>query len=113
MDEKANLLETLLERVKDFSLTSIELIKLKTIDKVADTISEIIPLSVLAVLVASFLLFLSLGVALWLGDLLGKAFYGFFIVAGFYILLGIIIRFFLHKWIKRLIGDYFVRHILK
>lgn len=113
MDEKANLLETLLERIKDFSLTSIELIKLKTIDKVADTISEIIPLSVLAVLVASFLLFLSLGVALWLGDLLGKAFYGFFIVAGFYILLGIIIRFFLHKWIKRLIGDYFVRHILK
>lgn len=113
MDEKAKLLETLLDRAKDYTVTTIELIKLKTLDKVADTISTVIPLAVVIVLVASFWLFLSLGVALWLGDMLGKTFYGFFIVAGFYILLGIVIHFFLHKWIKRLIGDYFVKHMLK
>jgi hypothetical protein len=56
---------------------------------------------------------MNVGIALWLGELLGKVFYGFFAVAAFYILIGIIIHFFLNKWIKRLIGDYFIKRILK
>jgi hypothetical protein len=58
-------------------------------------------------------LFLNLGVALWLGEILGKQFYGFFVVAGFYIVLGLILHFFLHDWVKKIVGDYFVRNILK
>jgi fatty acid desaturase len=113
MDEKAKLLESLLESAKEYSKTSLELIKLKIIDKVADSLSSAIPLSVVIVLFASFLLFLSVGLAFWLGDLTGRIFYGFFIVSGFYILLAVIIHFFLHKRIKGVIGDYFVRQLLK
>lgn len=112
MDEKA-LLESLLESVKEYGETSIELIRLKIIDKVTDVISSAIPLSVVIILFATFLLFLSIGAAFWLGDLTGKVFYGFFIVAGFYIFLAIIIHFFLHKGIKRRLGDYFVKNMLK
>ncbi len=32
----------------------------------------------------------NIGVAIWLGDLLGKLYYGFFIVAGFYLFVSFI-----------------------
>jgi hypothetical protein len=113
MDENANLLELLVERATDYGKTSVELVKLKALDKTADLVSAIIPLSVFILLISTFLLFLNLGIAFWLGEILGKVFYGFFIVAAFYILTGLIIRVFLNKWIKRLVGDYFIKRILK
>lgn len=113
MEENANLLELLLERATDYGKTSVELVKLKAIDKTTDLVSSIIPLSVFILLISASLLFLNLGIAFWLGEILGKVFYGFFIVAAFYIIMGLIIRVFLNKWIKRLVGDYFIKRILK
>jgi hypothetical protein len=113
MEDNPNLLETLLERASEYGKTSIELAKLKTLDKTTDIISSFIPLSVVIILFVSCLLFLNLGLALWLGELLGKTFYGFFMVPAFYGFLGIIIHFFMHKWIKKLVGNYFIIHVLK
>jgi hypothetical protein len=113
MEENAKLLETLLERATEYGQTSIELVKLKTLDKTTDIVSSFIPLSVVILLIVSFLLFLNVGIAFWLGEILGKTFYGFFIVAAFYFLTGILIHFFLHKWIKKLVGDYFIKSLLK
>jgi hypothetical protein len=76
-------------------------------------VSTLVPHSVVFVLIATFVLFLNLGLALWLGDILGKTFYGFFVVAAFYILAGIIIHFFMHKWVKKLVGNYFIKQMLK
>jgi len=113
MEENTKLLESLLEKASEYGKTSLELVKLKSIDKTADVVSTIVPHSVVFVLVASFMLFLNLGLALWLGDILGKMFYGFFVVAAFYILTGLIIHFFLHNPIKKLVGNYFIKHVLK
>jgi hypothetical protein len=113
MEENTKLLESLLEKASEYGKTSLELVKLKSLDKTADVVSTMIPHSVVFILAASFMLFLNLGIALWLGDILGKMFYGFFVVAAFYILTGLIIHFFMHKWIKKLVGNYFVKHMLK
>jgi hypothetical protein len=113
MEENTRLLESLLEKASDYGKTSFELVKLKTIDKTADVVSTMVPHSVVFVLIASFMLFLNLGLALWLGDVLGKTFYGFFVVAAFYILAGLVIHFFLHDTIKKLVADYFIKHVLK
>jgi len=113
MEDNTNLLDSLLERAGDYGKTSLELVKLKTIYKTTDIVSTFIPHSIVFVLIASFMLFLNLGLAFWLGEILGKTFYGFFVVSGFYIITGIIIHFFMHKWFKRLIGDYFIKHVLK
>jgi hypothetical protein len=59
------------------------------------------------------MLFFNLGLALWLGEILGEIFYGFFIVAGFYVITGIVIHFFMHKWFKRIVADYFIKRVLK
>ena len=94
MEDNSKLLETLLDRATDYGKTSFELLKLKTLDKTTDAISSAIPHSVVFVLIASFMLFLNLGLALWLGEILGKMFYGFFVVAGFYAVTAIVITFF-------------------
>jgi hypothetical protein len=113
MEDNSKLLESLLDKAKEYGITTFELAKLKAIDKAGDIVSSFVPSFIFLILMATFLLFLNLGVALWLGEILEKTFYGFFIVAGFYIILGLVIRFFLHDWFKRMVGDYFVKHILK
>jgi len=113
MEDNTKLLESLLERATEYGKTSYELVKLKALDKTTDVVSSLIPHSVVVIFIASFMLFLNLGLALWLGDILGKIFYGFFVVAGFYVITGIIIHFFMHKWFKRLVSNYFIRHVLK
>lgn len=113
MEDNTKLLESLLERATDFGKTSLELVKLKTLDKSTDIVSSLVPNSIVFVLIVTFMLFLNLGLALWLGDILGKIFYGFFVVAAFYIFAGIVIHFFMHKWIKKLVGNYFIKLMLK
>jgi len=113
MEDNTKLLESLLERASDYGKTSFELVKLKTLDKTTDVVSSIIPQSLVIVLIVSFMLFLNLGIALLLGDILGKPFWGFFVVAAFYILAGIVIHFFMHNWIKKFVGNYFIKHVLK
>jgi hypothetical protein len=113
MNENTKLLESLLNKASDYGKTSLELIKLKTLDKTADVVSSFVPKSVVIIFVSIFLLFLNLGLALYLGDLLGKIFFGFFAVAAFYILAGAVMHFFMHKQLKRLVADYFIKQVLK
>jgi len=113
MEDNSKVLESLLEKAEDYGRTSYELVKLKALDKTSDIVSSFVPHSLVFVLIASFILFLNLGLALWLGDILGKLFYGFFLVAAFYVLSGITVHFFMHNWIKRVTGNFFIKHMLK
>ena len=113
MDDNSKLLDSLLERATEYSKTSFELIKLKALDKTTDIISTLIPHSVVFVLLASFIVFLNIGIAFWLGEILGKIFYGFFAVAAFFVIAAIVIHFFMHKWLKRLVSNYFIKQVLK
>jgi len=113
MEDNAKPLESLLEKASEFGKTSFELIKLKALDKTSDVVSSFIPHSVFFILIASFMLFLNLGLGFWLGEILGKIYFGFFVVAAFYVFIGIILHFFLHKSIKKRISNYIIKHVLK
>ena len=113
MEEKPNLLGSLLDVATDYGETSIELVRLKVLDKTTDIVSSLVPLSIFIAFFLSFFLFVNLGIAFWRGEILGKTFYGFLVVAGFYIIAAIFMRIFFYKWIKRLVGDYMVKRLLK
>jgi len=113
MEDNTKLIESLLERTAEYGKASFELVKLKALDKTSDAVSSLIPHSVVVVLVAVFMLFLNLGLAFWLGEILGRTFYGFFVVAAFYGIAGIVIHFFMHDQLKKIIGNYFIKHVLK
>jgi hypothetical protein len=113
MDENLKALELLIEKTVDYGKTGFEFVKLRSVEKITDIISSIIPHAVLLILISSFVFFLNLGLAVWLGDILGKTFYGFLIVAGFYGICAFVLHFFVRLWFKKVIGNYFVKLLLK
>jgi hypothetical protein len=113
MEDNSKSIESLIEGVTDFSKTSFELAKLKTLEKSSDVASSMIPHSIVFVLFASFMLFANFGLAFWLGEILGNTYYGFFVVACFYVISGLVLHFFFHKRIKNLIWNSIIKQVLK
>jgi hypothetical protein len=111
--EKSGLLKGLLDNAEEYTRTSIELLKLKTLDVTSDFTSLLVSRLIVLIFLLIFVFMLTVGVALWLGDLLGKASYGFFIVAAFYGLIGVILYFPLGGYVKRRISDFIIKQILK
>ncbi len=113
MEENSRLFESILDRTTEYGKTTFELVKLKTIDKATEVVSSLFPNSVVFIMVVVFMFFLNFGLALWLGEILGKVFFGFFVVAGFYGFLGIVLHLFMHKWLKKVAGNFFIKQMLK
>jgi hypothetical protein len=113
MDEKESVLSSLLDSLENYGKTSFELIKLKSLDKASDMAGGLISRLAAIIVCLAFLLMLSFGTAFWLGDVLGRIWYGFFIVAAFYGLLGLIIFFFMHKSLKKVFADMIIHQTLK
>ena len=105
-------LQSLFEKTDEYRKTTVELLKLKSVDTLTDVVSSFVAqLSILVVII--FLAFLlNIGVALWIGAILGAAYYGFFIVAGFYAFLAALLHYFGSSWIKKTLSNFLIIHIL-
>lgn len=112
-DHHANFIEELIEKTVEYGKSSLELVKLKALDKTSDLVSSLLANSVVIVALFTFMLFLNLGLALWIGQILGEIYFGFFAVAGFYGITTILIYLFLHKWIKKQVGNAIIEQVLK
>jgi hypothetical protein len=113
METPVSLLEPLFERFEAYSKTTIELTKLKLLESTTVIATSLIARVVVIVIFSLFMLILSTGIALYLGELLGKSYYGFFIIAAFYLIAGVVLHFFLHKWIKKPVSDLIIKQTLK
>ncbi len=111
MEEKATLIETLFEKAEAYAKTNLDLFKLKAIDKSADVVSTIVSKLVVIKVVLLIILLLSMGLSLWIGELIGEVYYGFFIVAGFYVLIALILHF-KHGLIKSFVNDSIILKML-
>lgn len=109
MEEKTGIIESLIEKVEAYGKTSIELIKLKIIEKAAETVSSFVLSSTVIFLGIIFLLFANVGLAYWLGSVFGKTYLGFLAVAGFYLLLILLFSFVFNKSIKKSIENSIVK----
>lgn len=94
-------LESLIDSTQAYSKTSLELAKLKGVNATAKVISMLVARLCLMIAIILFLTIASIGTALWLNEVLGKPYYGFFIVSGFYLLIVLLFYFFLPQWIKK------------
>ncbi len=114
MEERGNNpLESLLEKGEEYGKTSFELLKLKALDKTAELTSSLILNGTFLIIISVFFIMGTIGLALWLGSLLGKPWYGFFAVAGFYGIIGCILYFLMHKWFRKVVGDFIIKQVLK
>jgi len=113
MENNTAPIESLLQRAEDYGKTTLTLLKLNAVDKSADIFSYLVVKLVL-LLVAVLLLFtFSVGLSLWLGEWLGKTYYGFFATTGIYLLIGLVIYIFKTVWIGAPVRNAVITEILK
>lgn len=110
-DNIATPVEVLFEKVSDYGKTTIEILKLKAIDKSASVVSSLVAKAILVLVVAMFILTATIGLALWIGELLGKSYYGFLSIAGFYVVIAILLYAFRNQWIKKPVSNLVIKQM--
>ncbi len=113
MNDSATPIELLFEKTREYNKTTIELFKLHAIDKTADVTSSLLSRLAIFMVVALSIIIINFGAALWIGELLGNTYYGFFIIGGFYALVAVILHTFRHQWIKYPISNSIITQMLK
>ncbi|MCE3229840.1 MAG: hypothetical protein K0S32_4391 [Bacteroidetes bacterium] len=113
MEDKTSPVELLFKKTESFIRSGAGLYKLKIIDKSAEWISTLTARFVAMVLILLFFLTINMAVALWIGDVLGKVYWGFFVVAGFYALMTTLVIVFQKTWIKEPVKNAVIIQALK
>lgn len=104
---------TLIDDAGRYIEAKAELWKLKAVDKTTDLASSLLSRILLFIIVLIGLAAFNTGIALLIGKWLGEAYYGFFIVAGFYFLLGLILYWARNSLIKTPFYNAVVNKLLK
>jgi hypothetical protein len=112
MENQPNSIVALFETAGDYVENRINLFKLKTVDKSADIIASLSAWLIIALFIIFGFVIINLGLCIWLGSVLGASWYGFFVMGGFYLLLGVLILAFKNKWIKEPVGDLIIKKLL-
>ncbi len=112
MEKETNSIESLLHKTGDFLETKIELLKLQAVDKVTGVTSSMASGMILVMIIFLMLFTLNIGIAVWIGDMLGEIYYGFFLVSGFYFLVAVVIYLFRSKWLKKPLRDVLIKKML-
>jgi len=112
MENPINSVEALFEKTTDYLETRIELVKLQAVNKITDVVSSLVSRLIIMIIIVLMVVVLNTGVALWLGEILGKMHYGFFCVAGFYLLVVLILAATRRSWLKKPIANKLVRKML-
>ena len=106
-------IKDLTEKATDYLDTSIQLAKLKAINKVSSVTSSLVSMIVMPLLILVVIILLSVGCSFWLGKILGAYHYGFFIIGVFLILMIILIYKFRDKWLKVPVANSLIENFLK
>lgn len=100
MNNNTEPIELLFQKVEEYGKSTLDVLKLQAIEKSADVLSSLMGRLALLVTAALSVLLANIGLAFLIGNWLGNDFYGFFIVAGFYALLAVLLKLFGNVWIE-------------
>jgi hypothetical protein len=106
-------IENLVSKAGDVAETKVELWKLRAAGKISETVSSLISVMAIVGLTVASITILSIGIAFWIGSEMGKTSYGFFIVGGFYALVGLLVHLYRKSWIKKPLGNLIIDKIIK
>lgn len=111
MVEQEAILEPLYKRVEEYTAIQLELYKHKAVEKAASAVSVWVAWGISLFVLSMVLIFLNVAAAYYLGELLGKVYYGFLCVAGFYALVWLLLRFGFRNKLQEKVGDVIVKQI--
>lgn len=113
MEGKENILESLIDSAEELGKTTLELLKYKAIDKITFVASSIVLNVTVFIIAVLFIVMLSIGASLWIGEALDKVYLGFFIVSAFYALCAVAFYFWFGPGIKKLVSNIILKQIFK
>jgi Putative Actinobacterial Holin-X, holin superfamily III len=113
METEANSTESLFECAETYGKTTIELAKLNMLEKTNIVATQLVARFSVLLVAVIFVFTMSIAFALWIGDKLGKAYYGFFVVAGFYLITVLVFHWFLKKWIRKPLSEFIIKQVLE
>lgn len=112
-EKKDTSIGTLLEKAGDYLETRADLVKLKTTQTTSDIVSSLVSNAIILLFIIFFLVLVNVGLSLLIGEALGKTYYGFFIMAGFYAVVGLIFHVFRRQWIKNPLSDKIIKKMTR
>lgn len=112
MEEQTELIDELIEKGHQYGQTTLKLMKLKTLDKTSDVLSNIVSWLPVFIMALLFFIILNIGLAIWLGEIFGKIYFGFFAVAGFYALITLVCWMFRKPLLKNPIDNSIINQVL-
>lgn len=112
-EEKAGAaIEELIKQAKEYFNTQLELFKLRAIKTLSEIFSSVV-IALSFILIGTLVLILvSIGLSIYIGQLAGSFFAGFFIVSGIYLLIGIILIIFRRRLLKRPLRNWLIKSLL-
>lgn len=87
--------EELADTIKEYVNTRIESVKLSAAEKTSAVMANVLAGIIVAVVFVFFIIFASIALSIGLGEWIGNTWAGFLIVAGLYLLIGIVV------WVAR------------
>lgn len=106
-------IQSLFADSKDYLKNKSELWKLKMIDKTSETVSSIVEKVIIFFIGIIFFILLNIAIALLIGYWLNHSFWGFFVLAGFYGIVGLVIHLSKDKLIKTPIINSLIQKFVK
>jgi hypothetical protein len=111
MQSNEQTIDAVVIKIEAYAKTNLELVKLQAINKTADISARLLSRILFFIAFSFFVLFINIGLSFWLGDLLDETYYGFAIVAGFYLLLSFLFIL-THRSIIFTMKNYFINQLL-
>lgn len=112
MESENTSVEDLFCKSREYINTRIDLFKLKSINKASSIFSMAVAVILLIGILMLVVLFLSIGLAMYLGKILGAFHYGFFIVAGIYFVVGLFLFSFRKVLLKTPFSNWLIRNLM-
>jgi len=112
-EKKDTSINGLFEKAGDYLETRLDLVKLKTTQTTSDVVASFVSIGIILLFLIFFLAFVNIGLALVIGNALGKTYYGFFIMGGFYGLVGLLFHLFRENWVKNPISNTIIKKMTK
>ena len=113
MASMLTLFEILLEKAIEYLKTTMELLKLRSVDKISEWVSTVLPMTFILGILLFAMFFLHIGLAILIGKLVGDLFLGFLAIGAFYVFLVLVFRLFIYKRVKRNIRQQMIKTLLR
>lgn len=103
--------EELTESIQQYVQTNFKLMKLQTAERSSVIGSALFTVLLVGIMAVLFIFFISLGASFYISTLFRNAYSGFILVAGIYLLIGLVLLIYRKKLVEKPMRDVIIRKI--